>query len=98
MSEADPARSVGATSSGRGEMTLRVISSLVLAPLAIFVAYLGGWALAAFWGVAAILVFWEWTALVVDGDRGAVRIAGFVSVALAVVCAAASGQAIGDMH
>jgi phosphatidate cytidylyltransferase len=98
MSEADPARSVDTTSSGRGELALRVISSLVLAPLAIFVAYLGGWTLAAFWGVAAILVFWEWTGLVLDGDRRAVRLAGFMSVALAVVCAAASGQAIGDMH
>ena len=36
---------------GRGsDLALRVVSALVLAPLAIGVAYLGGWVFAAFWG------------------------------------------------
>ena len=49
-------------------LVLRVISAVVLAPLAIAVAWFGGWPFAAFWGVAAVAVLWEWTTLVV-GDR-----------------------------
>jgi len=98
MAEADPARSVGAGGSGRGEMALRVISSLVLAPLAIFVAYLGGWVLAVFWGVAAILVFWEWSGLVVEGDRRAVRAACVPSIVLSAICASAAGYLNGALH
>ena len=49
-------------------LVLRVISAVVLAQLAIAVAWFGGWPFAAFWGVAAVAVLWEWTTLVV-GDR-----------------------------
>ena len=43
---------------------LRIVSAAVLAPVAIFAAYLGGWPFAVFWGAAAIAVLWEWTKLV----------------------------------
>jgi phosphatidate cytidylyltransferase len=36
----------------------------VLAPLALYAAYLGGWPFAVFWAAAAIIVLWEWTTLV----------------------------------
>lgn len=49
-------------------LLLRAISAVVLAPLAIAVAWFGGWTFAAFWGVAAVAVLWEWTTLVV-GER-----------------------------
>src|SRR5438128_1969676 len=98
MSEADPTRSVGTGGSGRAEMALRVISSLVLAPLAIFVAYLGGWVLAVFWGVAAILVFWEWSGLVLEGDRRAVRAACVASIVLSGLCASAADYLNGALH
>lgn len=45
-------------------LMLRVISSAVLAPAAIVIAYLGGWIFALFWTAAAIAVWWEWTRLV----------------------------------
>jgi phosphatidate cytidylyltransferase len=45
-------------------LVLRIISGAVLAPLALGVAYLGGWAFALFWGLAAAAVLWEWTKLV----------------------------------
>lgn len=45
-------------------LMLRVISSAVLAPLAIGIAYLGGWPFAIFWTAAAVAVWWEWTKLV----------------------------------
>ncbi len=62
-----PSRTV---TSGHRELMLRVGSALVLVPLAIGTAYLGGWPFALFWSVAALGVFWEWSALVA-GDAAA---------------------------
>jgi phosphatidate cytidylyltransferase len=45
-------------------LALRIVSAVVLAPLALFVAWLGDWPFALFWGAAAIAVLWEWTRLV----------------------------------
>jgi phosphatidate cytidylyltransferase len=45
-------------------LALRIVSAVVLGPLALLTAYLGGWPFALFWGVAAIAVLWEWTTLV----------------------------------
>ena len=46
-------------------LLLRVISAAVLAPLALVVAYIGGLPFALFWGIAALVVLWEWMTLVV---------------------------------
>ncbi len=45
-------------------LVLRIVSAAVLAPLALFVAWYGGWPFALFWGAAAVAVLWEWTRLV----------------------------------
>lgn len=45
-------------------LALRVVSAVVLAPLAVAAAWYGGWLFALFWGVAAVAVLWEWIALV----------------------------------
>jgi phosphatidate cytidylyltransferase len=45
-------------------LALRIVSAAVLAPVAIFVTYWGGWPFAVFWVVAALAVLWEWTRLV----------------------------------
>ena len=45
-------------------LVLRVISAVVLAPVAIYAAYLGGWPFAVFWVAAALAVLWEWISLV----------------------------------
>ena len=68
-------------------LTLRILSAVVLAPLAIFAAYQGGWTFVLFWAVAAIAVLWEWTIMVVGASQrlmflscaGAIAIAGFVA-------------------
>jgi len=88
MAGADPASSPRALGTRRSELALRVASALVLVPLAIATAYVGGWAFAVFWGAAALGVFWEWTALVAGAARRAVLAAGATSVLLAVVLAA----------
>src|SRR5215831_4251514 len=48
------------------ELTLRVVSSAVLAPLAVALAYLGGWPFAVFWAIAAGGIFWEWRSILHD--------------------------------
>jgi phosphatidate cytidylyltransferase len=50
-------------------LLLRIVSALVLAPLALIAAWLGGWPFALFWGVAATVVLWEWLLLVAGPDR-----------------------------
>jgi phosphatidate cytidylyltransferase len=50
----------------RSNLMLRVVSALVLAPLAIGVAYVGGVAFVIFWGLAALGIFWEWSRIVAD--------------------------------
>jgi phosphatidate cytidylyltransferase len=50
---------------------LRVVTSLVLAPLALGAAYAGGPLFLAFWSLAALGVLWEWQTLVCAADRAA---------------------------
>jgi phosphatidate cytidylyltransferase len=84
-----PADPSGTITSGNRELMLRVCSALVLVPLAIGTAYLGGWPFALFWSLAALGVFWEWSALVAaDGRRPAAMVGGAalaVSLGLAAV-------------
>jgi phosphatidate cytidylyltransferase len=70
------------------ELALRVCSALVLVPLAIGTAYLGGWPFALFWGAAAMGVLWEWTALVARSDQRSVLLTGGAALALAVALVA----------
>jgi hypothetical protein len=70
------------------ELALRVCSALVLVPLAIGTAYLGGWPFALFWGAAAIGVLWEWSSLVARHEHFSALLAGGASLALAVVLVA----------
>jgi len=66
------------------ELALRVCSALVLIPLAIGTAYVGGWPFAAFWGAAAIGVLWEWMSLVAAADRRSLLLSGGASIVLAL--------------
>lgn len=76
--------------SGRN-LLLRILSALVLAPLAIGVTYWGGWAFAVFWGVAALAVWWEWVRLVdPQGSNGALVLGASALVLEALL--AASGR------
>jgi phosphatidate cytidylyltransferase len=82
VADADhPVRAVGLRGS---ELALRVCSALVLVPLAIGTAYVGGWPFAAFWAIAAIGVLWEWMSLVAGADRRSVLLTGGASVAIAL--------------
>jgi phosphatidate cytidylyltransferase len=51
------------------ELLFRVCSALVLVPLAIATAYAGGWSFTVLWAAAAVIVLWEWTALIAPDER-----------------------------
>ncbi|MGZ3357890.1 MAG: phosphatidate cytidylyltransferase [Xanthobacteraceae bacterium] len=67
-----------------GELALRICSALVLVPLALGAAYLGGWPFAVLWGLAAMVVLWEWNSLVAGSDQRIVLTTGGASLALAI--------------
>jgi len=69
----------------RSELTLRILSAAVLAPLALVTAYLGGWPFVAFWTVAACGIMWEWRKIVAQPDD-MFGIAGEFTIALAGAC------------
>lgn len=63
-------------------LLLRVVSALILAPLAIGAAYFDDWPFVLFWTVAAIAVWWEWTRLV-DGEKSrSVLVTGVAALVL----------------
>ena len=98
MADADPARPVPTARSGGSELLLRVLSGVVLAPLALGVAYLGGWVFVAFWGIAAVTVLWEWCTLVAADERRSLLLAASPAVLLAVLLVAASAAAPEGSH
>jgi phosphatidate cytidylyltransferase len=60
----DPGNAGSPASAPSHNLALRIASALVLAPLAIAVAWFGDWPFALFWAIAAIAVLWEWLTLV----------------------------------
>ncbi len=89
MVDADPVSNSGGAGKplSASNLALRVLSAVVLAPLALFIAYLGGWPFALFWGAAALAILWEWITLVAgpayrlmfSSCGAALVIAGFVA-------------------
>jgi phosphatidate cytidylyltransferase len=76
VTDAGPALAQGPTSPvprpGGRELMLRVVSSLVMAPLAVAAAYVDAAWFIGFWLIAAAGILWEWMAIV----RGAQSISG----------------------
>ena len=94
VADADPAKQPRTLGRGGSELVLRIVSALVLAPLAIAAAYFGGWPFAIFWSLAAVIVFWEWTTLVAGGDRRALLMLGGAALVLSLALAG-SGRLTG---
>lgn len=104
---ADRKPSVLSFFSSHSNLLLRVVSSLVLAPLALVAAYFGGVVFIAFWTIAALLILWEWDTLVCAHDRNSVLTIGMVAligaglllafgwtgIAIALICLGALGVA-----
>ena len=68
---------------GHSNLLLRIVSSLVLAPIAIAAAYFGGIAFIAFWTIAAFAVLWEWDTLICAHDRNPVLATGALALTAA---------------
>lgn len=64
-------------------LLLRIASAMVLAPLALLVAWLGGWPFALFWGIAAVAVLWEWITLVAGRRHPLMLLSGGAAIAVA---------------
>jgi phosphatidate cytidylyltransferase len=81
--QTDPVSGPGSAgkAASKRNLALRVVSAVVLAPLALLAAYFGGWPFAVFWGAAAIAVLWEWTALVA-GPRWIAAGIGYAGIML----------------
>ncbi len=89
MAEFNPtAHDAAAAPKPKSELRLRVVSAVVLAPLAIITAYWGGWGFVVFWTVAAVAVFWEWSGLVLPRARRQILPIGTVAITTASVFAA----------
>ncbi len=71
---------MAAASGLRSNLALRVVSSVVLMPLAIGATWLGGYYFLAFWTLAALGVLWEWDALVCEHDKQPVFAIGAVAL------------------
>ena len=64
VSQAGAAPGPSRTEARIGNLALRVLSALVMAPVAIAAVWMGSWVFALFWLGAALLVLWEWIHLV----------------------------------
>lgn len=87
-------------------LNLRVISSLVLIPVVLVAAYIGGWAFTALVSAACFLMTFEWTRMVqrrawsrefyvlAASTAGAMAAAGFDAFALALITAIIGGVSV----
>lgn len=85
-----PASSVDTSIASNRNLMLRVLSALVLAPLAIGAAWRGGLPFAAFWTIAALAVWWEWLGLIGLRRHPKTLFAGFAAL-LAMALLATTG-------
>jgi phosphatidate cytidylyltransferase len=74
-------------SSDRQNFLRRTVSALVLAPLTIAAAFVGGWIFAAACMLTAALVLWEWTVLVTGEADARILAPGLVALCASAVLA-----------
>jgi phosphatidate cytidylyltransferase len=90
MAGSDPAAAAHANTStpSNRNLLLRIVSALVLAPVAIGTAYWGGWPFAVFWTVASLAVWWEWVRIVdPQGSQGTLVLGACALVLVALLSA-----------
>jgi len=82
-----PPADQAAVKSGASNLTLRIVSAAVMAPVAIAAAYWGGWVFALFWTIAALAVLWEWIGLVAGRDHRLMLLSCGGAIVIAAVLA-----------
>lgn len=87
----EPASLSGKKTVGGSDLLPRILSAMVLAPLAIAVAWapnqyplLGVWFFGLFWLAAALIVWWEWNTLVSGPDNRLLFVLGGAALALSM--------------
>jgi phosphatidate cytidylyltransferase len=80
VTKSDPA--VARPDAGPSNLLLRILSAVVLAPLAIGVTWLGGVIFVVFWTVAASIVLWEWSTLARSREHTLPAFAGWMLAGL----------------
>jgi phosphatidate cytidylyltransferase len=88
---------VAAESADARNFKRRVISALVLAPAGILVTYIGGWLFLCVCLIAAAVILWEWTALVVRTEDMRIVVPGMIALVVAMLLTGAGepGAAFG---
>jgi phosphatidate cytidylyltransferase len=88
---------VAAENGDARNFTRRIVSALVLAPIAILVAYFGGWLFLCVCAIAAGIILWEWSGLLAAGGDLRVLAPGLITLAIAALLtgAGAPGGAFG---
>jgi phosphatidate cytidylyltransferase len=84
------ARPGAAAASDRRNLSRRIASALVLAPIGLITAYFGGWLFLAVCAIAAGVILWEWTSLVVRSADPVVLVPGLTALLAAAILAGAS--------
>ena len=85
---ASGSRDTGSPASAFGSnLVLRILSAAVLAPVALFAAYAGGWPFALFWLLAATAVLWEWIMLVAGPGYRVMFASGAAALAVTAMVA-----------
>jgi phosphatidate cytidylyltransferase len=64
---------------------VRILSALVLAPLALAAAWYGDWPFTLFWLIAALAVLWEWTTIVVGKENRLIFAVGAAALLVAAL-------------
>jgi phosphatidate cytidylyltransferase len=73
---------------GASNLLMRVVVALVLAPLALAIAYAGGWLWAVLVTLASIGLYVEWLMIVAASRETRVMVAGVVALAISGLCLA----------
>jgi phosphatidate cytidylyltransferase len=77
-----------AVEQGTSNLLMRVVVALVLAPLALAIAYAGGWLWAVLVTLASIGLYVEWLMIVAASRETRVTVAGAVALAISGLCLA----------
>jgi phosphatidate cytidylyltransferase len=94
VAEEHPTETTAAAGTGASQprnLFLRVVSAVVLAPLAVAIAFVDGWVFAIFWALAATGVAYEWSRMVSarrDITEPALAAVAFAGAAIALMLAA----------
>lgn len=88
MADIAPAPVSGKPKLGRSNLILRILSALVMVPLALATAWYGGLPFALIWGLAALGVWWEWSHLVAVSAARLVMFTGLGALGLAFALSA----------